>query len=242
MKIIKQLFPLVPAFLFLGCSNPADNVPEASVRAASTNEVADAGEPAGDNARTFVVAPPLSTINWAGSKVTGSHDGGFNQFVGELRVVDGKLADTGNKVVIDADSIWSDNDRLTSHLKSPDFFDVKTFPTATFVTTSVDSSKTPATVTGNLTMHGLTKEISFPATIQVSEEEVALTAEFFINRFDFEMKYSGKADDLIRKEVVLKLNVKATPGKADFEAMKPAAETASSQTGSREVLDSVTGA
>jgi hypothetical protein len=56
------------------------------------------------------------------------------------------------------------------------------------------------------------------------------------------MKYSGKADDLIRKEVVLKLNVKATPGKADFEAMKPAAETASSQTGSREVLDSVTGA
>ncbi|HVR35355.1 MAG TPA: YceI family protein, partial [Methylomirabilota bacterium] len=164
MKIIKQLFPLVPAFLFLGCSNPAENVPEASVRPASTNEVADVGEPAGENARTFVIAPPSSTINWAGSKVTGSHDGGFNQFVGELRVVDGKLADTGNKVVIDAASIWSDNDRLTSHLKSDDFFGVETYPTATFVTTSIDSSKTPATVTGNLTMHGITKEISFPAT------------------------------------------------------------------------------
>jgi len=43
-----------------------------------------------------------------------------------------------------------------------------------------------------------------------------MNAQFVLNRFDFEIKYPGKANDLIRKEVVLRLNVKATPGKANL--------------------------
>ena len=66
-------------------------------------------------------------------------------------------------------------------------------------------------VTGNLTLHGVTKQISFPATIQVSDDAVEVAADFFINRYDFDIKYPGKANDLIRKEVVLKLKVRATP-------------------------------
>ena len=45
--------------------------------------------------------------------------------------------------------------------------------------------------------------------MQVSDDVVNLLAEFAINRFDFDVKFPGKPDDLIRKEVVLKLNVKA---------------------------------
>ena len=66
-------------------------------------------------------------------------------------------------------------------------------------------------VTGNLTLHGVTKQISFPAKIQVTDDAVEIAADFFINRFDFDIKYPGKANDLIRKEVVLKVKVRATP-------------------------------
>ena len=142
--------------------------------------------------------------------MTGKHDGGFKQFFGELRVENGKLANTGNKVVIDTTSIWADNDRLTGHLKSPDFFDVAQFPTATFETTSITPQATNSTVTGNLTLHGITKQIAFPAVIQVSDEAVDVAANFFINRLDFDIKYAGKANDLIRKEVVLRLKLKAS--------------------------------
>ena len=64
-------------------------------------------------------------------------------------------------------------------------------------------------------MHGVTKQISFPAKIQVADDAVEIAADFFINRFDFDSKYPGKANDLIRKEVVLKIKVRAAPaGKA----------------------------
>ena len=70
------------------------------------------------------------------------------------------------------------------------------------------------TVTGNLTLHGVTKQISFPANINVTADSVDIAAEFAINRLDFDIKYPGMPNDLIRKEVVLRLKVKATPAKA----------------------------
>jgi len=128
-----------------------------------------------------------------------------------------KISDTGNKIVIQTASLWADNDRLTGHLKSPDFFNVQQFPTATFVSTSVSQQATNSTITGNLTLHGITKQISFPASIVVAADSVEVKAQFYINRLDFGMKYAGKADDLIRKEVVIKLNMKAAPGRAEFK-------------------------
>ena len=214
MKSLKN-FLFIPALLAcFGCSNPADKVAEATV-SSKTNTSAESTKPApapSASARTYTFGPENSAINFVGSKVTGKHDGGFKQFSGELKVVDGKLADTGNKVVIQMDSIWADNPRLTGHLKTPDFFNVAQIPTATFETTAITPGQTNSTVTGNLTLHGVTKQISFPATIQVSDSAVDLNAEFFIKRMDFDVKYPGKPNDLIRNEVVLKLKIKATPG------------------------------
>lgn len=225
MKQIKALASLVPAVILLGCSNPADNVPAASVSPASDAK-SDAGGASESGGQTFAFGPESATIEFVGSKVTGSHSGGFQRFAGEFRVADGRLADSGSKVVIDMSSIWTDNNRVTGHLKNADFFDVPQFPTATFVSESVTSATSGSTVTGNLTLHGVTKKISFPANIQIGPDSVQVTAEFFLNRFDFDIKYPGKANDLIRKEVVLKLNVKATPGKADFASLENAAQAA----------------
>ena len=65
-------------------------------------------------------------------------------------------------------------------------------------------------VTGTLDLHGVTKNISFPATIEVSDDGVRAQAEFVIKRFDFGIVYPGKADDLIRDEVVIRLDLQAS--------------------------------
>lgn len=208
MRISAPLFALL---LLLGCGNPADNVPKAAVSSETNAEESAAST---SNERVFALSPASGTIDFIGSKVTGSHRGGFTNFTGELRVSEGQLAGAGNKIVIDMNSTWSDNGKLTGHLKSADFFHVQQFPTATFVSTAVEKKTTNFMVTGNLTLHGVTKQIAFPAQIQVSDQAIDLTSQFVLNRFDFEIKYPGKANDLIRKEVVMRLKLKATPGKA----------------------------
>jgi polyisoprenoid-binding protein YceI len=241
---MKKLLALSALVVILGCSNPADNVPAASVGPASTpaessDSAADATETvAGDAAASssasdsaqpapaaatpgdvagsvYTFGPENAKIEFTGSKVTGSHDGGFKEFSGELRLENGELADRGIQVEIITDSLWSDSDRLTGHLKNQDFFHVEKYPTATFVSTAIDPSDNGATITGDLTLHGVTKSISFPAQVEVAEGKVHLASEFSINRFDFDIKYAGKADDLIRQEVVIRLDVTATPGSAE---------------------------
>jgi polyisoprenoid-binding protein YceI len=192
------------AFLIAGCSDPASDVHK-SAASAPQESAAEATA----TAKTYTIQPD-SKIGFVGSKVTGSHDGGFNAFSGTIPVADGKVA-SGAQIEIDMTSTWSDNDRLTGHLKSPDFFDVEKYPKSTFTITGVEAGATNSVVTGNLTLHGETKSISFPANIEVSESAVAVKAEFAINRKDFNINYPGRPDDLIRDNVVLKLDVKATP-------------------------------
>ncbi|MBZ0258496.1 YceI family protein [bacterium] len=200
MKHLSFYVLLACAVTVFGCSNPADNVTEAKVSEPSGEMTASA------DGKTYTVQPE-STISFVGSKVTGSHDGGFKTFSGEFTVVDDKPEGSSGTIKIDMNSTWADNDRLTGHLKSPDFFDVEKNPTTTFKATKIEKADDGYTVTGDLTLHGVTKAISFPAQVAIEGDSVTLQAEFFIKRFDFAIKYPGKADDLIRDEVVIKLDV-----------------------------------
>jgi len=206
------IFPTLGAMLLvlaMACANPAANAPEATVEepapAAETSP-----EPAGDVA--IYTLTDESTIGFVGSKVTGSHDGGFQAFEGEISLVEGTVEGSSVHVVIDTTSLWSDNEDLTEHLKSADFFEVATYPTATFTSTEVTRGEDGTyTLTGNLDLHGVTKQISFPAAIELSDAGITATAEFSIKRFDFDIVYPGKADDLIRDEVLIKLDLRAAP-------------------------------
>jgi polyisoprenoid-binding protein YceI len=199
------LTSFVAAGLFVsGCSNPADDTESAKVSDAVKAVEAVA------SAASYTISPD-STISFIGSKITGSHEGGFKSFDGTIAVVGGKIVPP-SKITIQTDSLWADNGRLTGHLKSPDFFDTAGFPTAEFVFTSIKETSEGSEITGNLTLHGVTKSITFKSQVTVSDSEVALKAEFDIMRFDFGIVYKGKADDLIRDEVVIKLDVKAKAG------------------------------
>jgi polyisoprenoid-binding protein YceI len=97
--------------------------------------------------------------------------------------------------------------KLLEHLKGADFFDVAKFGTSTFKSTAIKPQGAGYEVTGNLTLHGVTKQVAFPATVAIVGQEVKGDAEFTINRKDFGINYAGKADDLIREGVVLKIHV-----------------------------------
>ena len=106
------------------------------------------------------------------------------------------------EITIQTESLYADEEKLTKHLKSPDFFDVEKFPTATFKSTAIEKTDDGHTITGDLTLHGVTKRVSFPATVTVTDGQVTANSEFSINRKDFGIVYPGMPDDLIRDLVV----------------------------------------
>ncbi len=113
-------------------------------------------------------------------------------------------------------SVTTDDEGLTKHLKTPDFFDVQQFTRATFTSTEINPGGEKGashTVTGNLQLRGVTKSIRFPATINVTGDVASVESSFAINRKDFGINYAGVANNLIRDEVVLTLNIKADKAK-----------------------------
>lgn len=192
--------------LFTACSDPA-----ADQTKAVTGEAAQVS-PQTVVGTKYQITPQNSKIDFVGSKVTGSHNGSFQQFTGEVDFA-GQPEKSRVSITIDVDSLTTDAERLTEHLKTADFFDVAKYPQATFVSTEIKpggENGATHTVTGNLTMHGVTKAITFPATINVTPDTATVDSSFSINRKDFGISFAGATNDLIRDDVVLKLNVRAT--------------------------------
>lgn len=194
------------ALLFVcSCANPASDKPQAV-----TNEAAPVGaSPVAAQGERYLVTPKNSKIEFVGSKVTGSHTGSFEKFSGAI-VFSGRPETSRVSINIDTTSITTDTPDLTKHLKSPDFFDVAKYPEATFVSTEIKpgAEKGTHTVTGNLNLHGVTKSITFPATIAVNPDAITVDSTFSINRKEFGINFAGAADNLIRDEVVLTLKVR----------------------------------
>jgi len=198
------------SFTAVGCDDPSKGKSKATTGDAVTST--SQSVVATGTAAKYAFDQTASKVSWVGSKVTGKHEGGFNTFSGTVDLVDGSPEKSKVNVDIDANSLSSDSDKLVGHLKSPDFFDTAKFPKATFVSTDIKKGGEKGashTVTGNLTLKGVTKSITFPANIAVAGDTASVDAEFAINRQDFALTYAGKADDLIRNDVVIKLAIKA---------------------------------
>lgn len=168
---------------------------------------------------TLAIDAAASKVAWTGRKITNKHEGGFKTFGGTIDLVEGNSEASGVTVEIDVTSLFTDSDRLAGHLKSPDFFDAANFPKATFTSAKIrpataDPSKATHIVTGTLEIRGQKKPVSFPATITVDKTSVTATASFKINRKDYGMAYTGKADDLIADDVDVTFNVVAPRKKA----------------------------
>lgn len=220
MKTISRLsgvLALASLLAVAGCDDPSKGKAKATTSEAvpTATTTANSGAPGVTETagtKTYTFDQSSSKIAWIGSKVTGKHDGGFKTFSGTVKAPDGAPEKGSVNVDIDAKSIFADNEKLTGHLMSKEFFETETHPKASFASTKIEkggANGASHTITGNLTMHGVTKSVTFPATVKVEGDQVAVNAEFAINRKDFGLNYPGKADDLIRDDVLIKLDIKA---------------------------------
>jgi polyisoprenoid-binding protein YceI len=228
MKI--QLTPfLLLTFITLAvsCAQAPDAPKATASEPQQTNNQATAGQ------TNWAVDVQQSKVLWVGTKPTGRHNGSFDIKDGSVTVANGQL--TGGSFTIDLASIavldegMNDDSRakLTNHLKDADFFEVSKFPDSRFEITAVQpatadqssttQANTPApthNITGNLTLKGITKSISFPATISVAESKVTANANFNIDRSNWGITYRNDqslGDKFINPEVNIGINLVAKP-------------------------------
>lgn len=202
-----------------GCDDPTEGAAAAVVGGPSTAEpTEEAPTEAADARPALAIDTARSTLGFVGSKVTGSHPGSFGEWSGSVRLDPESVEASSVSITIQMASVSADVERLTNHLKTDDFFDIESHPTATFESTRIAPAPAGAeggathVITGRLTMRGRTQTITFPATVTVSDAEVRAEARFTINRQDFGIAYRGMEDDLIRDEVVIHFDVRAPRG------------------------------
>lgn len=140
-----------------------------------------------------------SEITFVGKKTDGQHSGGFKEFKVDCEANFDDPSKSSITIDIDADSLFSDDEKLTNHLKNPDFFDVRKYPSITFESTKIEpSSDREATITGKMKMLDKTVEIKVPCKVTAGDSSVELKADFKIDRTAWGMTYGeGK----IEKEV-----------------------------------------
>lgn len=196
--------------------NSASNAGAADENADGEGMAGDEAE-SGDEAMAGGALPLTGVIAAKGSKVTGAHDLVFEDWSGTVDLGDGTPENVvvefevqTASVVTDPESRGPMSDRLDNHLRSDDFFASDQYPTATFVSTSIvegGEGDATHTITGDFTLRGITKSITFPATVTVDGANVSAQSEFVLNRQDFEVSFAGQPDDLIRDEVVLVIDI-----------------------------------
>lgn len=214
-KIFIAIF-IATAFAISGCGKSDNEVKVGSKQNVSSEK----------KGKAMTVSVSESTVKWLGKKVTGQHNGTIDILKGEVYVDNGKL--TGGFVEMNMESIKNldltdkaMNDKLVNHLKSDDFFSAAKHPTSKFEITSVTEMNDPnkpnvnATVTGNLTIKGITKSITYPAEIKIENGILKCKADVGIDRTDWDIKYgSGKffenlGDKMINDIFHLELSVTA---------------------------------
>lgn len=203
--------------IIYSCSNPEGK--KASVGEADTIVANTEG------ADKYTVNASGSQVEWIGYKPTGQHNGTIAVKSGELYIKDN--TPVGGEFVIDMQSLKvldiqdpEYNAKLTGHLRSADFFDVDNNPEAKFVITQIvrsKDSKTGYTLTGNLSIKGITKSIAFAADVTTAGDSVTgLTPEFTIDRAEFDIKFKSKKffndlkDDFINDEITLVIKLSAS--------------------------------
>ena len=173
---------------------------------------------------SYKVDASSSQVEWVAKKVTGQHNGVVTLQEGSLEYTDGSL--TGGSFVVDMTSIavldleGNMRGKLEGHLKSPDFFAVEEFPTATFTITKVIPRGIAGEykVEGDLTVKGITKSITVPVIKLEESEEGIKTVEAIsltLDRTDFDVRYgsgtffSNLGDKTIYDDFELTINVSA---------------------------------
>lgn len=156
---------------------------------------------------------PESFINWKGMHIMGGngHQGYIKPLTGNLAfdakddIAGGYFELNMNSITITDKKDTSSDNGLVSHLKNPDFFDVKKYPKGTFQLTKAIkvSGDSIYEITGQLTLRAIPQEIHFPAKIVRNGENIVATASFSIDRTKWGITYkSGSIFGFVKDELL----------------------------------------
>lgn len=150
-------------------------------------------------------------------------NGSFSKVTGKV-VYDGKdLSKASLEANVDVNSINTNEPKRDEHLKNKDFFDAAKYPSITFKSKSIKgNAKSKFKITGDLTMHGVTKSVTLDADplSQVikdpsGKERMAATAKTVVNRKDFGMSFDKNMDNggaMVGDNVTITLEVELVKG------------------------------
>lgn len=148
--------------------------------------------------------------------VVSKTNGKFTEYSGVVEM-DAEVPEFNTiEAVIQTASVTTDHQKRDDHLRSPDFFDVQKFPTMTYKMKSYKKTGDDYTAVGELTLLGVTKEITLAGTFNGVAQDpwgntrAGFTAEGTINRKDFGMKFSKLLDNggmLVGDDVKIKLEI-----------------------------------
>ncbi len=192
--------------LLAGCSSHLSDA-ALSVKSSSASTL-----PATVPAGTVILSPGNTRITFVGSALMMSHEGTFTRFNGQLKLADGPLGDAPLAnidpakihlfVRFDMNSVLTEIPLLTRHLEASDFFDAARYPDSTFESTQIQRGPVGGLlIDGNLTLHGVTRAISFPAELHEDAGTLRFTASLVIRQSDFGMNSAGTTTDAVPVKV-----------------------------------------
>ena len=170
-------------------------------------------------AETWEVDTSHTTVGFSVSHLFTSVQGRFGSFEGSVEFDPAKPEATVVRGTVQAASIDTDNEKRDKHLRSPDFFDVEKYPTLEFVSSGVsDWSKNGGKLNGKLTIHGVTRDVSFDAkflgrgTDPWGNVKAGFRATLTINRKDYGLDWNQILEAggvLVGEEIEIRIDVEA---------------------------------
>jgi polyisoprenoid-binding protein YceI len=168
-------------------------------------------------ADTYQVDPAHSSVGFSITHmVINEVKGRFTEFAGTIAMNGGDIAEI--KGTIQTKSIDTSIAKRDDHLRSKDFFDVATHPTITFTSKKVERKGDRQFVTGDYTMHGVTKEVTIPVTVRgpikdmAGKDRIGLKGKLELNRKDYGLTWSRTLETgglVVADEVEIELNAEA---------------------------------
>jgi polyisoprenoid-binding protein YceI len=171
---------------------------------------------------TYKVDKVHSTVGFSIRHFVSDVEGRFKDFDGTITLDPAHPADATVQFTVQAASIATDNDDRDKHLRSPDFFDAEKYTTLTFASTKVVAKSANAfDVTGNLTIHGVTKTVTIPATFKGSVKtpmgvRAGFASSFKIDRKDYGVVWNRAMEGggaMLGDEVEITIKAEAAPPK-----------------------------
>ena len=153
--------------------------------------LAFAGAAARAEVRQFAIQSEASDVSFHATSRLMNADGRFQRVTGRVAVDPRDLTTARISLSIEAASIDTGIGMRDNHLRSADFFDVQRFPAITFESVRVETAGRHATVTGRLTMRGVTREIAVPVDVTLSDVAIVATGEFVVNRGEYGIAYNS---------------------------------------------------